>query len=969
MAQTGTNTKKKKSGTAKKTRSASSVRTKASAVGSREEIAILIAGVVCLLLFLGDLGLAGSIGNTARRWQFGLLGSMAWLFPFLLLWAFGFACVNGKKHPGNTALKLLVSSLTLICICGLLELSAGGTAGESLAAYLEEGGSRLGGGWLGGLCLRLCPFLGIAGTWVVLGAAVVIGLVFMTGRSVIGPIRDRGSRAVKRARKNSERRRKKEEDRREEEELRREEEELRREEEALQDRTRRREQMEQRRTQLKAQSLVFGEETKLEPPEPEDAAGKTEDAVSKTKGAVGKTETADGNAGSEETQRTAPGGSGKKADRTPKKNNKKNKKKVTAEEISASEEYTGTIEGLDEFVPRRETRTLAELEALDRSFEPEEEQSEPAEAEEKEERLNEAEEERPDETEAEPEKDRPDEAAEERPEPAEAEPEEEQSDEAAEEWPDEAEAEPKEEQPDESETEHEEDRLDTTGWLPAGEKTVPIEESPKKETPEKEAPEYCFPPIDLLKTGPKKAGAKKEDLKATAARLQQTLRDFGVGVTVTNISCGPAVTRYELHPEQGVKVSRIVALQDDIKLNLAAPDIRIEAPIPGKAAVGIEVPNAENQTVYLRELIDSDEFKKSPSNITFGVGKDIAGKVVVADLAKMPHLLIAGATGSGKSVCINTMIMSILYKAHPDDVKFIMIDPKVVELSIYNGIPHLMIPVVTDPKKAAGALNWAVSEMTDRYRRFADAGVRDIESYNKKAESAAGDEMMKMPQIVVIVDELADLMMVASGEVEEAICRLAQLARAAGIHLVLATQRPSVNVITGLIKANVPSRIAFATSSGVDSRTILDMNGAEKLLGRGDMLFYPSGYPKPVRVQGSFVSENEVSAVVEFLTSNIREEAPVNPDLEKEMEASAKDAGTVGAGSRDELFVQAGEFIIEKDRASIGNLQRAFRIGFNRAARIMDQLAEYGVVGPDEGTKARQILMTAEEFQELVRKF
>jgi len=456
------------------------------------------------------------------------------------------------------------------------------------------------------------------------------------------------------------------------------------------------------------------------------------------------------------------------------------------------------------------------------------------------------------------------------------------------------------------------------------------------------------------------------ELKATAVKLQQTLQNFGVGVTVTDISCGPSVTRYELQPEQGVKVSRIVALSDDIKLNLAAADIRIEAPIPGKAAIGIEVPNQENQTVFLKELLDSEEFKKFPSKVGFGVGRDIAGKVIVADLARMPHLLIAGATGSGKSVCINTLIMSILYKAHPDDVKLIMIDPKVVELSVYNGIPHLLIPVVTDPKKAAGALNWAVAEMTDRYKKFAELNVRDIKGYNHKVEEAdEEEELEKMPQIVVIVDELADLMMVAPGEVEEAICRLAQLARAAGIHLVLATQRPSVNVITGLIKANVPSRIAFAVSSGVDSRTIIDMVGAEKLLGKGDMLFYPSGYPKPVRVQGAFVSDEEVGAIVEFLTKQT-DGAPVHhKDLEMKMEGSFKDEGSVGAGQRDEYFERCGRFIIEKEKASIGNLQRAFKIGFNRAARIMDQLSEAGVVGPEEGTKPRQVLMTMAEFEEM----
>ena len=382
---------------------------------------------------------------------------------------------------------------------------------------------------------------------------------------------------------------------------------------------------------------------------------------------------------------------------------------------------------------------------------------------------------------------------------------------------------------------------------------------------------YHFPPMNLLKRGNKTSGESDAHLRETAMKLQQILQNFGVSVTVTNVSCGPAVTRYELQPEMGVKVSKIVGLTDDIKLNLAAADIRIEAPIPGKAAVGIEVPNKENSAVMLRDLLETAEFKNSQSKISFAAGKDIAGKVVVADIAKMPHLLIAGATGSGKSVCINTLIMSILYKASPEEVKLIMIDPKVVELSVYNGIPHLMIPVVTDPKKAAGALNWAVAEMMRRYQAFAEQNVRDMKGYNEKAASSPaidGEELKMMPQIVIIVDELADLMMVAPGDVEEAICRLAQLARAAGIHLVVATQRPSVNVITGLIKANMPSRIAFSVSSGVDSRTIIDMNGAEKLLGKGDMLFYPSGYQKPARVQGAFVTDKEVQSVVEYLKNH-----------------------------------------------------------------------------------------------------
>ena len=498
-----------------------------------------------------------------------------------------------------------------------------------------------------------------------------------------------------------------------------------------------------------------------------------------------------------------------------------------------------------------------------------------------------------------------------------------------------------------------------------------------KESGNQPARPYMFPPISYLKkSDSSKSGKGMEQLKETAMRLQQTLSTFGVKVTITDISQGPAVTRYELQPEQGVKVSKIVGLADDIKLNLAATDIRMEAPIPGKAAIGIEVPNKENASVGLRDLLESKEYKDFPSKLAFAVGKDIAGKVVVADIAKMPHMLIAGSTGSGKSVCINTLIMSLLYKATPEEVKLIMIDPKVVELSVYNGIPHLLIPVVTDPKKAAAALHWGVAEMTDRYQKFADFGVRNLKEYNAKIEQkiAAGDtEAGKiMPQIVIIVDELADLMMVAPGEVEESICRLAQLARAAGIHLIIATQRPSVDVITGLIKANMPSRVAFAVSSGVDSRTILDMNGAEKLLGKGDMLFYPQGYPKPARVQGAFVSDEEVGNIVDFLKNqnigNVYSE-----DIEDKIKSIGSSGGSSSSGGgdneKDSYFIDAGKFIIEKEKASIGMLQRVFKIGFNRAARIMDQLADAGVVGEEEGTKPRKVLMSLEQFEQYIEEY
>ena len=479
---------------------------------------------------------------------------------------------------------------------------------------------------------------------------------------------------------------------------------------------------------------------------------------------------------------------------------------------------------------------------------------------------------------------------------------------------------------------------------------------------------YRVPPLSALKKGKGSVQGAGADEKRTAAVLRQTLHDFGIDVTVTDVSRGPSVTRYEIQPAQGVPVSRITNHSDDLKLHLAASDIRIEAPIPGKAAIGIEVPNKSNTAVMLRDMLETDEFRSHKSKIAFAVGMDIGGKPIVADIAKMPHVLIAGATGSGKSVCINTLIMSILYKSTPGEVRFIMIDPKMVELSVYNGIPHLLIPVVTDPKKAAGALNWAVQEMTDRYNKFADAGVRDLESYNDRIAHLDGvpdeEKPERMPQIVLIVDELADLMMVSPGEVEDAICRLAQLARAAGIHLVIATQRPSVNVVTGLIKANMPSRIALAVASGVDSRTILDMNGAEKLLGHGDMLFYPQGYPKPVRVQGAYVSDEEIHTWVKFF-KDTGTGVTYDPEIQSKIDKSsgASESSGSGAGEKDEYFIDAAKLIVDKEKASIGMLQRAFKIGFNRAARIVDQLCDAGVVGPEEGTKPRQVLMTSEELE------
>ncbi len=522
-----------------------------------------------------------------------------------------------------------------------------------------------------------------------------------------------------------------------------------------------------------------------------------------------------------------------------------------------------------------------------------------------------------------------------------------------------------------------------SGGVTAGSEIENLTAAPVKTLSAKEIgtsdADYRFPPLELLKKGKAQEAAKGEVIRQNAVKLQEVLKSFGVNVTMTNFSCGPSVTRYEMVPEQGVKVSKITGLADDLMMNLAAQSIRIEAPIPGKSAVGIEIPNEKRSGVGFRELIDTEKFKKHPSRIAVAIGKDIEGNVVVEDLAKMPHLLIAGATGSGKSVCTNTLIMSILYKARPDEVKLILIDPKQVELKVYNGIPHLLTPVVTDAKKASGALNWAVVEMTDRYQKFSEYNVRNIQGYNAKVEEAIhsgkadADSLQKMPQIVIIVDELADLMMVAKAEVEEAIVRLAQLARAAGIHLVIATQRPSVDVVTGLIKANVPSRIALSVSSGVDSRTIIDSVGAEKLLGNGDMLFYPTMYPKPLRVQGAYISDDEVVDIVEFLKAQ-NGEGSYNDSVTSRIESSVSGSSVpIGGGDSgnelDEYFVQAGRFIIEKNKASIGMLQRMYKVGFNRAARIMDQLCDAGVVGPEEGTKPRQVLMSEEQFEQYIEEY
>ncbi|MBE6852339.1 MAG: DNA translocase FtsK [Ruminococcus sp.] len=482
---------------------------------------------------------------------------------------------------------------------------------------------------------------------------------------------------------------------------------------------------------------------------------------------------------------------------------------------------------------------------------------------------------------------------------------------------------------------------------------------------------YNFPPIDFLKPGSSAAddASAQVEMQDTAIKLVQTLENFGVKTTLVDVHRGPTVTRYELQPSPGVKISRITGLADDIALNLAAAGVRIEAPIPGKAAVGIEVPNVKKDTVSLREMLESDDFKNSGSKLSFAVGRDIAGQEIIGDIAKMPHVIIAGATGSGKSVCTNSIIMSILYKATPDEVRLLLIDPKIVEFKVYDGIPHLLIPVVTDPRKAAGALNWAVQEMLRRYKLFADNNVRDLKGYNEMA-SESGGIVEPIPQIVIAIDELADLMMAASNEVEDAICRLAQMARAAGMHLIIATQRPTVDIITGLIKANIPSRIALSVMSQTDSRTILDTGGADKLLGQGDMLYFPSGIPKPIRVQGCFCSTKEIESVVSFIKNNavvdysneIMEEIEKNIPVPKGEKAAGKMDGAID--SDDELVEKAIDIIIEMGQASTSSLQRKLKLGYARAARIMDELEQLGVIGPSEGSKPRKILMTKSQWTE-----
>ena len=900
------------------------------------EVILWIIVAVSILLFISNFGIGGTIGNAVSRFFFGVMGLIAYVFPVLLLVGTFFAVSNRGNRVATV--KLVAMILFDLFLCMLIELLTKGSAVDgAAAAYSYSFEHRTGGGFIGGLLAWIfCPNFGLAGSYVIDAIMLIISLVLITERSALRGMQKGGKKVYESARSGNERHKERVRIQREEREQRREEQALRR--------------MDRKVEGVAIDTRVLPRQNVIEHSD-EISELNAEDYLEMPEVREEKI-----------VPLTSDGGYPPAENLTPSAFSDEALAAVTPEasqNISAWTPETETAQGAS-------WNTAPAEASWDVATEPEDPWSTTASQEQKDPWSSAAEPEDPWSTaSAQEQKESWGSAA--GPENA---------------W--EAAApkvqlkEPQEASPAVSPAETKtvsgigENAGHTTSAPAASGESVSAEQMP----PERP---YVFPPADLLTKAANKAGDSRQHLQETAMKLQQTLKNFGVNVTITNISCGPAVTRYELQPEMGVKVSKIVNLADDIKLNLAAADIRIEAPIPGKAAIGIEVPNKENVMVSFRELVESEEFKKHPSKISFGVGKDIGGKVTVADIAKMPHLLIAGATGSGKSVCINTIIMSILYKANPKEVKLIMIDPKVVELSVYNGIPHLMIPVVTNPKKAAGALHWAVDEMTDRYQKFANASVRDLKGYNAKIESLPtieGDpKPEKLPQIVIIVDELADLMMVSPGEVEESICRLAQLARACGIHLIIATQRPSVNVITGLIKANMPSRIAFAVTSGVDSRTILDMNGAEKLLGKGDMLFSPQGIPKPVRVQGAFVSDEEVSAVVGFIkeqNGQVTYSAEMEEKLSNMESANttvAIDSSADAGDGRDVYFADAARLLMEKEKGSIGMLQRYFKIGFNRAARIMDQLEEAGIVGPEEGTKPRRVLMSPEQFEQYEEEY
>ena len=959
------NNKSKTSKTNSKSRSQQTIRTEEESAITNE---IILIGVFALsiLLFLCNFGIIGPVGNAVSHVMFGIFGMMAYVVPVLIFLGIAF----GISNKGNmfAAFKIAAAVLLILLIGVVLELIGGQVPSMEKYSvellYTVSADSKAGGGVLAGsLAYLLNHFMGMVGAVLLVIVLAIICLVVITEKSFVSGVRVGGRKVYESAREETRVRKERAQKRKEELEARREEEYRLREEEKARKDAEKILRMDKRVSGVMIDTTLAGQ-----------SGGQAEELPARTRNDIHEITVEDLAAEKKEAVKVAP-----KADNI-----------IDFDRIQIHTASQMTLEENDKFGEGMPAETAPEPDPLAQTYRDSDVFSDMKEVSPIHITVKPAGEARSTIFDAPlPDKEKPaggelyDQVPEQEILP----------------W----------EEPDSGEPLLQEAMAPAAGMerpkasLPegrdrfAGGKAPGVYDTGKPagqaamdemrkegaaavthtEAPKKERP-YHFPPLSLLqKPGSKNTGDGVKELKNTAAKLQQTLATFGVKVTITDISQGPSVTRYELQPEQGVKVSKILGLADDIKLNLAAMDIRIEAPIPGKAAIGIEVPNKENTMVALRELMESKEFRDFPSKLSFAVGKDIGGKVVVSDIAKMPHMLIAGSTGSGKSVCINTLIMSILYKARPDEVKLILVDPKVVELSVYNGIPHLLIPVVTDPKQASAALHWGVAEMTDRYQKFADHNVRDLKGYNKKVEEqrAKGDPTApdKLPQIVIIVDELADLMMVSPGEVEESICRLAQLARAAGIHLIIATQRPSVDVITGLIKANMPSRVAFAVSSGVDSRTILDMNGAEKLLGKGDMLFYPQGYSKPARIQGAFVSDGEVSDVVDFLKNQVIGNVYDDQIVEKvkTMESAGGGAGGASGGGgpeRDAYFEEAGKFIIDKDKASIGMLQRVFKIGFNRAARIMDQLAEAGVVGEEEGTKPRKVLMSPEQFEQYIEE-
>ena len=959
------NNKSKTSKTNSKSRSQQTIRTEEESAITNE---IILIGVFALsiLLFLCNFGIIGPVGNAVSHVMFGIFGMMAYVVPVLIFLGIAF----GISNKGNmfAAFKIAAAVLLILLIGVVLELIGGQVPSMEKYSvellYTVSADSKAGGGVLAGsLAYLLNHFMGMVGAVLLVIVLAIICLVVITEKSFVSGVRVGGRKVYESAREETRVRKERAQKRKEELEARREEEYRLREEEKARKDAEKILRMDKRVSGVMIDTTLAGQN-----------GGPVEELPARTRNDIHEITVEDLAAEKKEAVKVAP-----KADNI-----------IDFDRIQIHTASQMTLEENDKFGEGMPAETAPEPDPLAQTYRNSDVFSDMKEVSPIHITVKPAGEARSTIFDAQlPDKE----------EPAGGELYDQVPEQEILPW----------EEPDSGEPLLQEAMAPAAGMerpkasLPDGSDRVAGGKAPgvydtgkpagqaamdemrkegaaavtHTEAPKKERP-YHFPPLSLLqKPGSKNTGDGVKELKNTAAKLQQTLATFGVKVTITDISQGPSVTRYELQPEQGVKVSKILGLADDIKLNLAAMDIRIEAPIPGKAAIGIEVPNKENTMVALRELMESKEFCDFPSKLSFAVGKDIGGKVVVSDIAKMPHMLIAGSTGSGKSVCINTLIMSILYKARPDEVKLILVDPKVVELSVYNGIPHLLIPVVTDPKQASAALHWGVAEMTDRYQKFADHNVRDLKGYNKKVEEqrAKGDPTApdKLPQIVIIVDELADLMMVSPGEVEESICRLAQLARAAGIHLIIATQRPSVDVITGLIKANMPSRVAFAVSSGVDSRTILDMNGAEKLLGKGDMLFYPQGYSKPARIQGAFVSDGEVSDVVDFLKNQVIGNVYDDQIVEKvkTMESAGGGAGGASGGGgpeRDAYFEEAGKFIIDKDKASIGMLQRVFKIGFNRAARIMDQLAEAGVVGEEEGTKPRKVLMSPEQFEQYIEE-